>query len=550
MLILLAAVLALHNAPGSAQHMPADAAANSGIARGVVFRDDNANAARDPGEPGIPGVAVSNGLEVVRTDAQGRYELPVDDDAQIFVCKPRNFRTPLDELNKPRFWYTHKPAGSPDSTFKHKGTPPTGPLPASIDFPLTPADEPDDFRVLLIGDPQPYNTKEVAWYAQDVIADIIQSGIGADAAFAVSLGDLVGDDLDLFTPLDQAQARVGIPWVNVFGNHDMNFFSPSDEHSDETFERVYGPPTHAFQVGHAHFIILDNVIWQGFDGLDKDGDAKNGNYRGGLRDDQITFVENYLRDVPVESLVVLCMHIPLEGDAPHRTPEKDRLFSVLARFPNTLSFSAHTHLQRHWFFGSAEGFTGPRPHHHVNAATGSGSWYRGATDARGIPHATMMCGAPNGYNVLAVTGSRYSIRYKPASLPADYQISVFTPDQAAPGEDLTVVANVFAGNELTIVECRLNDGPWTPMTRTPMHDPYYRAIKALEQTERPPNGRPLPKVELSHHIWMLTLDAPLPLGTHTVEVKSLDMFGQVDRGYKVVRIVAPEPAAAASVAPR
>ncbi|HSR73162.1 MAG TPA: hypothetical protein VLL72_12340, partial [Kiloniellales bacterium] len=34
-------------------------------ARGVVFEDLNGNAARDPGEPGIPGVAVSNGRAVV-----------------------------------------------------------------------------------------------------------------------------------------------------------------------------------------------------------------------------------------------------------------------------------------------------------------------------------------------------------------------------------------------------------------------------------------------------------------------------------------------------
>jgi hypothetical protein len=42
-------------------------------ARGLVFDDRNGNGARDEGEGGVPGVRVSNGSEVVLTDAQGRY---------------------------------------------------------------------------------------------------------------------------------------------------------------------------------------------------------------------------------------------------------------------------------------------------------------------------------------------------------------------------------------------------------------------------------------------------------------------------------------------
>ena len=47
------------------------------MATGTVFEDRNGNRLRDAGEPGLAGVLVSNGLEVVRSDPEGRYSLPI-----------------------------------------------------------------------------------------------------------------------------------------------------------------------------------------------------------------------------------------------------------------------------------------------------------------------------------------------------------------------------------------------------------------------------------------------------------------------------------------
>ncbi len=38
-----------------------------------------------------------------------------------------------------------------------------------------------------------------------------------------SLGDLVGDDLNLHPSYIKAVSKVGLPWYNVMGNHDMNY---------------------------------------------------------------------------------------------------------------------------------------------------------------------------------------------------------------------------------------------------------------------------------------------------------------------------------------
>lgn len=50
---------------------------------GIVYHDANGNGKRDKRESGIAKVAVSNGRDVVLTDAKGRYELPVGSDNGI-----------------------------------------------------------------------------------------------------------------------------------------------------------------------------------------------------------------------------------------------------------------------------------------------------------------------------------------------------------------------------------------------------------------------------------------------------------------------------------
>src|SRR5690606_8316469 len=96
---------------------------------------------------------------------------------------------------------------------------PTGPLPASIDFPLYPQEEPGQFRAILFGDPQPRNQQEIDFMAHDVLPELI----GTDAAFGVTLGDIAFNNLEVFEPQARAIAVLGIPWYNVIGNHDVNY---------------------------------------------------------------------------------------------------------------------------------------------------------------------------------------------------------------------------------------------------------------------------------------------------------------------------------------
>ncbi len=495
------------------------------FATGIVFHDRNRNGIRDSGEPGIPNVLVSNQREVVRTDAQGRYRIPVSDDTIIFVIKPRGWMTALLEENVPRFYYVHKPNGSPPVRFG--GVRPTGPLPESIDFPLYPQRESERFTALMFGDTQPRNLTEVHYIGRDIVRELMGTN---RAVFGVVLGDVVFDDLNMFEPLNQVMGKIGIPIYYVLGNHDINFDAEDNRHKAETWHRVYGPNYYAFQYGSAHFIVLDNINWTGARG------DQRGFYVAGLGERQIEFVRNYLRFVPRNHLVVLLMHIPM-----WELPDEERraLFDALVPFPNTLSFSAHTHKQAHRFFGADTGWKGRNPHHHVNAVAACGSWWRGAPNPVGIPHTTQRDGTPNGYLWLEVNRNRYNIRYQAARRPADYQMNIYLPDEVerAKTGETPVLVNFFFGSEKCIVEMSLNDtNQWTRLTQvTDTPDPAYAEMKRLEQEFKLP-GLTLPGVDTAVHLWRGTLPANLPRGTHVLHIRVRDMFGNEHRDRRIFMV--------------
>ena len=493
-------------------------------AHGVVFFDANDNGVFDGDDDALPGVRVSNGKQIVTTNADGRYKLPVDDDTILFVIKPSGWRTPLSEDMLPRFYYIHKPLGSPD--MKYDGVDETGRLPESVDFPLYPQQEPEQFHALLFGDPQPRNQAEVDYIAHDVVEELI----GTDASFGVTLGDIAFDNLDTFQPLNRAIALLGIPWYNVLGNHDINFDARSRRHANETFERVYGPSYYSFDYGPVHFLVLDNIEWIYDDEQDK------GRYQGGLGPEQIEFIRTDLQQIPEDQLVVLFMHIPL-------TEVNDRhdLYRLIEERPFCMSVSAHAHVHEHRFITHEDGWHGPEPHHHLINVTVSGSWWSGAPDERGIPHTLMADGAPNGYSIISFDGHQYSLQFRAAGRPADYQMHIVAPEviSADNAGKTPIYVNVFNGSARSKVELRLGNADWTQMQHTQGIDPNYQTVTEREAAlleARPDSWRKLTDPKDSSHLWKTHLTTLPEPGTYRLHVRTTDMFGQKHEASRVIRV--------------
>lgn len=505
-------------------------------ATGTVFLDANRNGTMDSGERGLAEVPVSNGREVVLTDNDGTFFLPIDeDDGRIFIIKPSGYQLPINEHNLPQFYYLYKPGGSPD--LEYQGVEPTGELPESVNFPLFKKRESEKFSVLVFGDPQPSNKKEVDYFDRDIISELHNA---KEYAFGISLGDLVHNNLDLFKPYNKSITKIGIPWFNVYGNHDMNFDAKEDRFADETFEATFGPTTYSFNQGKAHFIILDDVIYPRKDG--------GPGYVGGLTDQQLTFIENDLKFVSKDHLVILAFHIPLTFPGRNadkfRQEDQKRLLALLKDYPNTLSLSAHTHVQGIHFLGKDEGWKGEDPHIHYNVGTTCGDWWSGVPDERDIPTTLMRDGTPNGYAILKINGNEYTIDYKVAGNSKDSRMSIWGPNlvpkQGWSWHKASIYVNYFLGSVNTKVEYQLpGESKWGKMNRVEEQDPFVASIREKWDTSkkllkgiRPSNPSP------STHLWK----APIPnrrlsVGQQSIRIRVTDIFGRVFEGAYTFEVI-------------
>lgn len=487
------------------------------MARGVVYHDVNRNGIKDKTEIGISTVSVSNGREVVQTNSNGEYELPVGNDNIIFVIKPGGFSFPLNDKNLPQFYYAHKPQGAPK--LKYTTFSATGKLPKRIDFPMYKKEESNSFKALIFGDPQAYNLDEIAYFQKGIIDDVERNN---DIAFGISLGDLVGDDLVLHKPYQDAIQKIGKPWYNVIGNHDMNFDVKSDSLSDETFEYHFGPANYSFNYGNAHFIVLDNIIYP---------NPRTGKgYLGGFRKDQLDFIENNLKFVPKDKLIVLNFHIPLahKNSDVFRDEDRQRLFDILASYQYTVSMSAHTHYQKQIFYGKEEGWRQETPHHEYNVGTTSGDWYSGTFNAKGVPNSTMRDGTPRGYAILNVDGNKYSFNYKVAGESKAYQIKIIAPKVIDKKhiKRYKISANFFLGKKGDKVQFRIGNQDWKDMSYVEAADPSYQyEVLKFDNAENYIQGRRPSTPVNSSHLWEAKFPNSLEIGKHELEVRAIDMYG-------------------------
>lgn len=498
------------------------AAYSQQTARGFVFDDVNKNGVKDSGEKGIAGIRVSNQDTITKTDRNGAWSLPATDDTIFFVIKPRNWMTPVSKKQLPLFYYIHKPKGSPDS-LKFKGVAPTGPLPKSIDFPLYKRSEPNSFQALFFGDTQPRDVREVDYLTRDIIEPLIEEAKQKKYSFGVTLGDLVFDDLAVFDPYINAVALLGMPWYNVLGNHDVNYDGGSDENSDETYHRHFGPSYYSFDHGPTHFVALDNVY------VHQPAGAQRATYKGLFGEKQLKWLKEDLASIPKSQLVVLTMHIPF-----YDTEDREEVFKMLSERPYALSVSAHTHYQEHRFLQSPNL---KEPHHHLVNVTTCGSWWQGRPDDRGVPITTMRDGAPNGFSVFSFDGNQYKIEFRAAGAPAAQQMNIYAPDVLKPADvDATdIVVNVYGASEKSTVEMRFGSGEWRKMDKVLEPDPEYVKLVQRDAALSTPY-RPLPGAINSPHLWKLKLPSNLERGTIPIHIRTTDMFGQVYYATRGIRI--------------
>ena len=424
------------------------------MARGTVFNDLNRNSKLDADEPGIAGVLVSNGVDVVTTAADGTYELPAFDDMNLFITKPAGHAVPVNDRMVPQFHYIHKVEGSPDLRFG--GIEATGPLPQAVNFPLIEDGSGEQFSCLVFGDAQPYTNTEIG-YVRETAGNMLANRDNSETECLIFAGDVMGDDLSLYPRFQRIIAVGGVPQYFVGGNHDIDFDAPTDQHSFDTFRREWGPEYYSFDIGKVHFVGLDNVRYpcNGVDDHPFCSLDEKPTYNGVITGRQLEWLKNDLANVPEDRLIVVTAHIPFvtftdNTAGKHQTDNLNALYDVLGDRP-VLGLSGHTHTTENIepgenFEGWAENTgTGPAKFHQIVTGALSGSWWAGDLNDQGVPRSTQRLGSPRGYYQLDFDGASYVDTYKTFGEDADRQLhaSISTPRFRAWAERLIAYRDLY-----------------------------------------------------------------------------------------------------------
>jgi len=495
---------------------------------GIVFEDRNENRIRDRGEPGIEGVMVSNQNNVVLTDKDGQYSLPVTDRTILFVTKPPGYRFHLNELNLPQFYYIHQPEGSPELTYS--GVEPTGSAPDSVDFGLILSERKETFTVITYGDPQPRNDVELSYYRDKIVNELGTT----NSDFILVLGDIMYDDLSLYDRYNQLMATLNRPVYNVYGNHDINFDADGNEFARETFKRHYGPTFYSFEEGDVHFIVLDNIDYLGYN------EEGNSQYKGGISPQQITWMRNNLQHVDKKKRLVLAAHIPLHTPGLEdvdvvNTANRNELFEILDPFDDVIFLAGHMHTNFHSFLDQEFGRTNANPVHQIITSAASGSWWSGPKDENGIPVSTQRDGVPNGYHVVEFKETDYIEFFKPAGMDSSYQMRIESPapELRLNRENTELLVNVFNGSQKSQVRYKINHSDWIKMDWLGLSvSPFFKNL--LDQNSDTFASWIQP-VETTH-LWRADLTGILTAGTHRITVWTRDQFGQEFSRVKVIEV--------------
>lgn len=537
------------------------AAENQNVITGRVFDDANQNSTLDEGESGVPGVSVTNGVDVVTTDEQGRYELPADDNMTVSVTQPAGWQVPVDDQMFAQFSYNHLPEGSPDLRFG--GLEPTGPVPTAVNFPMAQSEATADPQQScpMAADTQTYNMEEVGWAAQGAPADLMERDDYAGCGIML-LGDNVGDDLSLNDELKGLYEDANGPVRALPGNHDIDFDAAGDTHSTDTYRRDFGATYYSYDVGNTHFVALDNIDYHG-----AEADGSNGSYDEAISQQQLEWLRNDLAQVDNDKQIVIAAHAPIIGYNEVITDNAPELYDILADYPNAVTVGGHTHTLENHRAGDtraewAEQGVSELTHDQVIAGAVSGDWYSGALNENGVPHAYTQDAAEPGVYTFEFDGDQRSGYYTVRNESTDHQF--LTGVNSPSWREWAADAQAWQDNDkqgeapadvdpLTVSRADLASGEsWlttsfyggsTDATVTMSVD-GGEAVEA--QHTQPAEGESLNEgweftetvsathnlsndgnvAQASPHVWRAALPEDLEVGEHTAEITGTDAFGQ------------------------
>ena len=479
---------------------------------------------------GIAGVVVSDGIEVVKTDAKGVYQLKSKKyHGYVFMSTPGGYE-PIVSGILPKFHATLKANAATAER---------------VDFQLKKVDGQDNHRMLLLGDihlaDRTNDKKQFADFVKDINATVSAT---AGKVYAITLGDMTWDlywldnHYSFKEYLTDASGIKGVTIYHTIGNHDHSMYYMGDFDTVKDYKENIGPTYYSFNIGKVHYVVLDDV--ECTNSTMNSGRTDNAYvraYNGRVVADELTWLKKDLASVPNGTPLVVTMHIPLfnaKGSATLK--DASDLENVLKAYPEVHLVTAHTHTVY-----NADKLSNLHLYEH-NAGSICGTWWWSGYLTPGVHIG--QDGSPGGYTLMDVTGTDFKWQYKATGKGTDYQFRTYdrneihiTKDKYAPKYtgsefDSSLWKSASSANEVYI-----NVWNWDPAWKvevtengTPLSvsqlvngelDPlHYIAYTAKRYNS---NATATFKTEKNYHLFKVTASS----ASSTLDIKVTDRFGNV-----------------------
>lgn len=359
----------------------------------------------------VPGVVVSDGVEVTVTNEQGIYQLQSDKEwGYVFISVPAGYEVPAEGV-LPQFYKMMKGDASTAER---------------VDFSLTAVDGQDDYKVLVLGDMHLANRtgdlKQFMEFTSDLNA--YRALHQQEKMYAIALGDMTWDlywysnSYALPEYLNTINSQVkGLQIFHTIGNHDYDYKATNDRDAESRFMDYIAPTYYSFNLGKVHYVVLDDIDCSNYDG------TTSRDYEKRVSAGQLSWLAKDLSHVDKSVPLVVVMHAqvfyPSQTDGfkvDHDAVNTTQLLNVLDGY-KVHFITGHTHMN--YNVTPDDAVTGGREVYEHNTGAICGSWWWSGYLTPGV-HLSPD-GTPGGYAIWSVNGTDMEWMYKATGWTEDYQ---------------------------------------------------------------------------------------------------------------------------------
>ena len=354
---------------------------------------------------GIPGVVVSDGVEVVQTDSRGVYQMhSAKQNGYVFISVPSGYEVAARGV-LPQF---------------HKQVAKSAYVCERIDFSLYESGDQTKHTMLYFGDMHMANrTKDRAQFR--TFTSEINEYMKANSAakvYAITLGDMTWDQFWYTNAygfdeyLTDVNAIEGLQIFHTIGNHDHDMNATGDFYTVAKFREKLCPNYYSFNVGDIHYVVLDDIECTNATASTTDGSVRS--YKNNLTSEILDWLKKDLSFVPKTTPLVVTLHAPVHDRNGNASVGNNSVFLSLIYDYNTTIVSGHSHVLYNVVKSK---------YVEQNSGAVCAAWWWAGKYNPTFNIGTD--GAPNGYRITSVSGKEQNSLFKAIGRPEDYQFRAY-----------------------------------------------------------------------------------------------------------------------------